>query len=127
MPLVRIDHPAGKGAAYRDALSQGVYAAMRATFGVPEDDNFQVIGERRCTDIVHPSGYLGIDHSDDLVVIQIPCNEGRSLDQKQALFAAIADRLAVNPGLRREDVLVNLVEVRKENWSFGNGIAQYAP
>lgn len=126
MPLVRIDHPAGKGAAYRDALSKGIYAAMRATFNVPEDDNFQVIGEHGGSAIVHPSNYLGMDYSNDLVVIQITCNEGRSLEQKKALFAIIADNLAVNPGLRREDIVVNLIEVRKENWSFGNGIAQYA-
>lgn len=127
MPLVRINFPDGKKAAYRDAISKGIYAAMRATFNVPEDDNFQVIGEHSGSSIVHPSSYLGIEYSSDFVVVQITCNEGRSLEQKKALYAAIADNLAIDPGLRREDILVNLVEVRKENWSFGNGIAQYAP
>lgn len=127
MPFVRIDHPAGKNAVYRDALSNGIYAAMRATFNVPADDKFQVIAGHAGAQIVHPSEYLGVSYSEDLVVIQITCAEGRSLEQKKALFAAIADNLAANPGLRREDIFVNLVEVRKENWSFGNGIAQYAP
>lgn len=126
MPFVRIDHPAGKSSAYRKALSKGIYAALRATFNVPENDNFQVIDERTGVDIIHPSHYLGIDYSKDFVAIQITCNEGRSLEQKKALYAAIADHLVVNPGLRREDILINLVEVRNENWSFGNGIAQYA-
>jgi 4-oxalocrotonate tautomerase len=69
---------------------------------------------------------LGIEYSRDLTVIQITCNDGRTVEQKRALFAAIADNLVDRAGLRREDVFVNLVEVGKENWSFGNGLAQYA-
>jgi phenylpyruvate tautomerase PptA (4-oxalocrotonate tautomerase family) len=59
-------------------------------------------------------------------MIQITWNEGRTLEQKKALYKAIADGLGGRLGLRREDVFVSLVEVRRENWSFGNGIAQYA-
>ena len=126
MPLVRIDHAAGKPPAYRAAISQGVHDAMTSTFNVPEDDRFQVIGEHAPGAVVHAPSYLGIDYSDDLVIIQITCNEGRTLDQKKRLFATIADNLAASPGLRREDVVVSLVEAKKENWSFGNGVAQYA-
>ncbi len=100
---------------------------MRASFSVPEDDRFQVLSEHSGSAISRPASYLGIEYSDDLVVIQVTCNEGRTLEQKKAFFAAIADRLVVNPGLRRQDILINLVEVKKENWSFGNGVAQYAP
>jgi 4-oxalocrotonate tautomerase len=53
-------------------------------------------------------------------------NEGRTLDQKRAFYKAVADGLHQRLDVRREDVLINLVEVRKENWSFGNGEAQYA-
>jgi 4-oxalocrotonate tautomerase len=128
MPLVRIDHAAGKAAAYRAAISRGVHDAMTRTFDVPNDDRFQVIGEHvPGSAIVHAPSYLGIEYSDELVIIQIPCNDTRTLDQKKALFAAIADNLARSPGLRREDVVINLVEVKQENWSFGNGVAQYAP
>jgi len=126
MPLVRIDHAAGKPPAYRAAISQGVHDAMTSTFNVPKDDRFQVIGEHAPGAVVHAPSYLGIDYSDDLVIIQITCNEGRTLDQKKRLFAAIADNLVASPGLRREDVVVSLVEAKKENWSFGNGVAQYA-
>ncbi len=125
--LVRIDLAAGKPADYRAAILQGVYEAMLATFDVPKDDRFQVFSEHPGHSIVRPDSYLGIRYSDDLTIIQITCNEGRTLDQKKALFAAIADKLASNPGLRREDIFVSLVEVKKENWSFGNGVAQYAP
>jgi 4-oxalocrotonate tautomerase len=127
VPLVRIDHATGKPAAYRAAISQGVYDAMRTTFDVPLDDHFQIVNEHvPGVEMVRPSSYLGIKYSDDLTIIQITCNDTRSLDQKKALFAAIADNLAINPGMRREDVFVSLVEVKKENWSFGNGVAQYA-
>jgi 4-oxalocrotonate tautomerase len=126
VPLVRIDHIAGKSDGFRKALSDGVYEAMRATFNVPEDDRFELLHEHAGTAIIRPASYLGIEYSDDFVVIQITCNEGRTLEMKKALYAAIADCLAADPGLRRQDIFINLVEVKKENWSFGNGVAQYA-
>ena len=127
MPLVRINHPAGKPAAFRAAISRGVYQAMLDTFNVPADDHFQVLSESGPgAEIVRPPQYLGIVYSDDLTFIQITCNEGRIVEQKKALYAAIADNLARDAGLRREDIFISLVEVKKENWSFGNGIAQYA-
>jgi 4-oxalocrotonate tautomerase len=127
MPLVRINHPAGKPASFRAAISRGVYQAMLDSFNVPVDDRFQVLSESGPgTEIVRPLQYLGITYSDDLTIIQITCNEGRTVEQKKALYAAIADNLVRDTGLRREDIFINLVEVKKENWSFGNGIAQYA-
>ena len=127
MPLVRIDCPAGKPASFRRAISQGVYQAMRDTFEVPVNDLFQVLSESGPgTELVRPDQYLGIKYSDDLTFIQITCSDTRTVDQKKAFYAAIADNLVKDPGLRREDIFINLVEVRKENWSFGNGIAQYA-
>jgi phenylpyruvate tautomerase PptA (4-oxalocrotonate tautomerase family) len=87
---------------------------------------FQVITEHAPPNLVFDPAYLGIRRSEDLVMIQITWNEGRTVEQKKALYKAIADGLAGKPGLRREDVFVSLVEVRRENWSFGNGIAQYA-
>jgi phenylpyruvate tautomerase PptA (4-oxalocrotonate tautomerase family) len=127
MPLVRISHAAGKPAAYAQAISESVHRAMVATFNVPEDDRFQIVTEHAApAGIVHPPSYLGIEYTGELVIIQITCNDTRTLDQKKALFAAIAEGLHASPGLRREDVLVSLVEVKKENWSFGNGVAQYA-
>lgn len=126
MPLVRIDHAAGHPASYRTAISRGVHDAMVSTFDVPDDDHFQVIGEHApATATVHAPRYLGIEYSDELVIIQITCNDTRTIDRKKALFAAIADNLAERPGLRPQDIVISLVEVKKENWSFGNGMAQY--
>lgn len=127
MPLVRISHPTGQSPGYGAALSDGVHRAMVASFGVPNDDRFQVVIEHvPGPGIVRPPSFRGVEFSDSLVFIQITCAEGRTLDQKRALFAAIADNLAAAPGLRREDVVVNLVETRRENWSFGNGVATFA-
>jgi 4-oxalocrotonate tautomerase len=124
MPFVRIDLRRGKSAAYRQEIGRVVYEALLAV-GVPQNDRFQVISEHEATDFVFDPDYLGVHRTDDLVMIQITWNEGRTLEQKQSLYKAIAEGLAATPGLRPEDVLINLVEVKKENWSFGNGVAQY--
>ena len=94
--------------------------------GVPKDDQFQVIGEHDAENFVFDPNYLDIRRTEDLVIIQITWNEGRTIEQKKALYKAIADGLADKLSLRREDVFVSLVEVKRENWSFGNGLAQYA-
>ncbi len=126
MPLVRIDLLKGKDAAYRQAVSRTVHSAL-ASVGVPANDRFQVIAEHEPENFVFDADYLGIHRTGDLVMVQITWNEGRTVEQKKALYKALADGLSEAVGLRREDVLVSLVEVKKENWSFGNGIAQYAP
>jgi 4-oxalocrotonate tautomerase len=126
MPLARIDLPAGKPAEYGRAVADVVYDAMIATLNVPKDDRFQVISEHaREALVIHPT-YLGIDRSADALIIQITLNEGRTVEVKKAFYKAVADGLNERVGLRREDVFINLVEVKKENWSFGNGVAQYA-
>jgi 4-oxalocrotonate tautomerase len=125
MPLVRIDLHQGKDAAYRRKLGDVVYEALVAAANVPQDDRFQIIAEHDPANFLFDRNYLGIHRSDDFVVIQITFNTGRTLDQKKALYKAIAEGLHEAVGLRLEDVFINLVEVPKENWSFGNGIAQY--
>ena len=126
MPLARIDLPAGKPADYGRAVADVVYEAMIATLNAPKNDRFQVISEHtRDTLIIDPT-YLGIERSPDALIIQLTLNEGRTLEMKKAFYQAIADVLHERLGIRREDVMINLVEVKKENWSFGNGIAQYA-
>ena len=126
MPLVRIDLRRGKPAAYRKAIGEGVYRALRETFDVPEDDRFLIVSEHDADNFIHAESYLGITHSDDLVIIQTTVSDTRTIEQKKAFFARVATLLAEHPGVRKEDVFINLVEVKKENWSFGNGIAQYA-
>jgi phenylpyruvate tautomerase PptA (4-oxalocrotonate tautomerase family) len=126
MPLVRISLRAGKSAEYHRAIGEAVHRAMVETINVPAADRFQVITEYSADDLIYDPGYLNIDRTDDVVFIQITLNAGRTVEMKKALYARIAGLLAEAPGLRAQDVLINLVEVPRENWSFGNGEAQYA-
>lgn len=126
MPLVRIDLRQGKSPEYRRKIGEMVYRAMRETINLPEHDHFQVIAEHPAEGLVYDPSYLGIDRTDDIVFIQITLNAGRTLGQKKALYARIAELLGKEPGIRPQDVLINLVECAKEDWSFGNGIASYA-
>lgn len=126
MPLVHISLIKGKSEAYRQALFDGVYQAMRDTFSVPEDDQFMAITEHDPANFRFGKTYLGIERSADVVYIQISAMNSRSADQKKALYARIAELLSQTPCMRPEDVFVNLIEGTKENWSLGNGMAQYA-
>jgi phenylpyruvate tautomerase PptA (4-oxalocrotonate tautomerase family) len=125
MPLVRIDLCKGKSAAYKKAIGEAIYRAMRETFTVPEEDRFMIVTEHDDTNFFFSKSYFNIERTDDMVIIQLTVTNSRSLDQKKALFARIVELLAQQPGLRTQDVFINLVEVDKANWSFGNGIAQY--
>jgi 4-oxalocrotonate tautomerase len=120
--------PAGQApAAYRKAILDGVYRAMRTVFDVPDEDRFMTITEHDEDNFSYSKSYLGIARSDDLVMIQLTVNNTRTVEKKRALYRAIVENLTADPGLRPEDILINLIEVLPENWSFGNGIAQYAP
>jgi phenylpyruvate tautomerase PptA (4-oxalocrotonate tautomerase family) len=126
MPFVRIDLIEGKTEQYRSRISEIMYDAMRDELNVPEHDRFQVITEHTKTNLPFDRTYLGVHRSDDCVFFQITLNAGRSVEMKQRFYRTLADRLHANLQLRKEDVFINLVEVQKENWSFGNGEAQYA-
>ena len=125
MPLVRIDLRRGKSRAFKQTLTTEIYEAMRETYNVPEHDRFMVISEHDEGNLVFDRSYLGIERSDDFVIIQLTVSNTRPQETKQAFYARLVERLCKRPGLRPEDVFVNFVEVVKENWSFGNGVAQY--
>lgn len=125
MPLVRISIMKGRPAGFGAGVGRIVYESMMETIKVPKNDLFQVITGHDEAGLIYDPGYLGIQRSDGIVIIQITLSEGRSIELKQALYARIAERLNLELGVRTEDVFVNLVEVKKENWSFGNGVAQY--
>jgi phenylpyruvate tautomerase PptA (4-oxalocrotonate tautomerase family) len=127
MPLARISVPRHRSAADRKAISAGIHAALQEAFNVPADDLFHLVGEHEPNaGLVRSARYLGIEYSDDLTIIQITVSDTRTVEQKKTLFRLIARNLAAAPGLRPQDIFINLVEVKKENWSFGNGEAQYA-
>jgi phenylpyruvate tautomerase PptA (4-oxalocrotonate tautomerase family) len=125
VPLVRISLLKGKPAGFGEKVGRIVYESMVETIDVPEGDRFQVVSEHERSGLLYDPGYLGIQRSDGIVIIQMTITEGRTLEKKKALYKRIAERLNADLGVRVEDVFINVVEVKKENWSFGNGIAQY--
>ncbi len=127
MPLIHVSLRRGKPAAYRKAILDNLHQAMHETFNVPEDNGFMTISEHDADDFKYSKSYLGIERSDDLVYIELTVNNTRTLDQKKALYRRIVERLSASPGLRPEDIFINLIEVLPENWSLGHGVAQYAP
>jgi 4-oxalocrotonate tautomerase len=126
MPLVRIDLVEGKSQEYRQKVGEIVYQALLDVLSVPEHDRFQVITEHSKSGLSFDRDYLGVHRSDDCIFLQITLNGGRSVELKQRFYKTVADGLHEGVKLRREDVFISLVEVPKENWSFGNGVAQYA-
>lgn len=126
MPLVRISLRKGKSPEYRKSIGEVVHRALVETIGVPRQDRFQVISEHSAEDLIYDPSYLDIERTENIVFIQITLNAGRTVEQKKALYQRIVELLAGEPGIRPQDALINLVEVPPENWSFGNGQAQYA-
>ncbi len=125
MPLVRIDLSIGKGSQYLASIGDVVYRAMRATLDVPDHDRFQIVTEHPPEQLRFDREYMGIHRSDDCIFIQVTLSRGRTVERKQAFYKAVADGLHGECNVRREDVFINLVEVNPEDWSFGNGEAQY--
>ena len=125
MPLVRLTFARDRSQEETRAVCDAVYDAMHASFAVPENDRFIVVERPRPGDLSVDPHYMDMNRTDELVIVQITCNDTRTVEQKKAFFATLADNLG-RCGIPADDVFVNLVEVRKENWSFGRGIAQYA-
>ncbi len=124
MPLLHVSLRAGKPEAYRQAILDGLYLALREALDVPEDDQFMTITEHTAANFRKGNAF-GIIRSDDLVYIQITVFSSRTAEQKRALFRCIAARLGANPGIRPEDVFINILDAPKENWSVGHGVAQF--
>ncbi|KQR77137.1 decarboxylase [Burkholderia sp. Leaf177] len=127
MPLVRISVVKGKSPAQLRAMADGIHQALVETYNVPLKDRFQVIEQREPGEIIYDSDYLGIDRTDDLVIVHIIAGRWRDTAAKKALYSAIAQRLSSDPGVRPEDVQVIISSNDKDDWSFGNGIASYVP
>jgi phenylpyruvate tautomerase PptA (4-oxalocrotonate tautomerase family) len=125
MPLVRISLLKGKSRDYIRAISEGVHQAMVDTYKVPVGDRFQLIHQHQPDEFVYDPNYLGIHRTDDAVFIHITAGNWRDTATKKALYEAIADRLAKNPGIRREDVQIVISSNERDEWSLGNGVASY--
>jgi phenylpyruvate tautomerase PptA (4-oxalocrotonate tautomerase family) len=127
MPLVRIDIGAGYQAGLGREVGEVIYRAMHEEINVPADDKFQIITTHAVSELVFPKSYLGIEYSQGIVFIQITLNEGRTTELKKRFYKRIANDCSKELGIREQDILISLIEVNKENWSFGNGEMQYGP
>jgi phenylpyruvate tautomerase PptA (4-oxalocrotonate tautomerase family) len=125
MPLVRISLLKGKSHSHIRAISDGVHQALIDAYGVPPDDRFHLIHQHEPEEFVYDADYLSLHRTDDVVFIHIVAGNWRDTEQKKKLYLAVADNLALNPGLRREDVQVILSSNARDEWSFGNGLASY--
>jgi 4-oxalocrotonate tautomerase len=127
MPLVRIAVPANRDSSYRRKVSQAVHQGLVDTIGIPSDDLFHVITSHAPEDLLYPPSYLNVSHSPGFVAIHITLRRGRTAATKRALFRAVAENVHDATDTRIEDVLIVLAENDAIDWSFGNGVAQYAP
>lgn len=126
MPLARIDLPRGKSAEYKRAVADLVFEAVVGVLKAPDGDRFQIITEHGPDTLLIDPHYFGIERTADALIIQVTISGGRPTEMRQEFFKAVADGLHARIGIRTEDVMINLVETQRDNWSFGNGIAQYA-
>jgi phenylpyruvate tautomerase PptA (4-oxalocrotonate tautomerase family) len=127
MPLVRIDVAKGHPAGFGRAVGEVVYRAMLSEINVPADDKFQIISTHEADELVMPKSYLGIEYSPGIVFISVTLNAGRTTELKKKFYQRIADDLSSELNVRKQDVFISLIEISKENWSFGNGEMQYGP
>ena len=124
MPVTRIAIRKGQTDDYKQALLDEIYEAMRETVAIKEGDRFMAITEHGPQEFAF-GPFLGIERSNDLVQIQVFWAPGKTVEQKLAMYKRIVERLGTSPGVRPEDVLISVTETAAENWSFGNGEAQF--
>ncbi|WP_306546983.1 tautomerase family protein [Desulfobulbus sp.] len=124
MPFVQISLLRGKPSEYVSGIVESVHKALVKEFNVPELDKFQVVYEVEPHQLVFPTSYLGVPHSDDIVYVHITCKEGRTIDMKRRLYQEIAALISSSTGLVEDDVFIVIAENKAENWSFGRGKAQ---
>lgn len=125
MPLVRVSLLEGRSESFKKNVGDSIHQALVETISIPAQDRFQVFTEHSKSGFFYDPAYLNINRTDSLLILQITISFGRSVEIKKALYKRIVELLGQSLRLRPEDVFINLEEVQKENWSFGNGIAQY--
>ena len=128
MPLVRINLSKSASAETVRTVSEVVYDAMISVANVPANDKFQIINRHADDELVYPAdGYLGVTYTPGIVFIQVTWNAGRTIEVKKAFYKAVAEGISTKAGIRIQDVFISLIDVAREDWSFGNGEMQYAP
>jgi 4-oxalocrotonate tautomerase len=125
MPLVKVSLLKGKTKEYKQAIRDSLYQGFQNGFNIKDDSLFTLINEYEKENFLFPKNYLDIDHTDDLIIIEIVANIGRTQEQKKILYSEINLALVRTLNIRSEDIIINIVEVPKDNWSMGNGVAAF--
>jgi 4-oxalocrotonate tautomerase len=125
MPISDISMRVGKSEAYRQGIINSLYRALREALNVPDDDQFITITEHDAANFRYGAHYLGVARSDDLLYIRVTVFNTRTVEQKKALYKRLTELLGESPGVRPEDVFVNVLEAAPENWSLGKGVASF--
>ena len=116
MPFIHVAMRKGTSDDYRRAIAKSIHKGMLASMkGLPKDDFFQITHELDDANFNYDPDYWGISRSERMIFIQFFWN-ARAAVTKQIIFEAIADQLVASPGLRREDIIMNIVEPAPENW-----------
>ena len=126
MPLVRISAFRSTRSDDLRIISDCVYEAMRETIGIPDGDRFIVATRHPEEELFVDPHYMGMNRTDRFILVQIFLSQGRTVEQKQALFRAVAARIHAALGVCTDDVMTVLTENSYLDWSFGKGEAQYA-
>ena len=126
MPILNASMQIGKPAAYRQAILDSLHQALRDVLQVPEGDEFMTITEHEPANFRFGNAF-GVLRTDDLLYIAITLFNTRTTEHKAALFRRVVELLSENPGVRPEDVFINIYDTPKENWSVGNGDMQFGP
>ena len=121
MPFARIDLLHGKPADYRATLADIVYRGIIDVLKAPDGDKFIVVSEHSPENLVYDQKFLGFDRSPDFILVQVTSTVGNEPTTKFAFYQFIADQLKARLNVRPDDIMINLVFVKREDWSFGAG------
>ncbi|WP_072242533.1 tautomerase family protein [Pannonibacter indicus] len=124
MPVTQIFSLPGRSAEEKQLIMECIHEALMTRFDIPHDDQYMIFNEKAREDFFFGS-FPEMERSDAFLLIQITVSNTRSVEMKKNLYKAICDKLGRKAGVLHDDVMVSLVEVTRDCWSFGRGIAQY--
>jgi len=127
MPIAKLHVLEGQFDEVRlDKVSSAVQRALITALGIPPEDFFQIIHVLPKEQFRHTPSFLGLNYSDDLIVLEITFISGRPKEKRLSLLKALNDAVVSAAGISPDDLLITLYETPGENISFGCGHAQRA-
>jgi hypothetical protein len=124
MPLIRFDTIEGRTDAEITNLLDAAHRAVLTAFAVPQRDRYQVVTEHKPSRIVAQDTGLGIPRTRNLVRVSVVTRQ-RSQASKRIFYAELCRELKEACDVESSDVIVSFTTNSDEDWSFGNGVAQY--